>query len=105
MVTHMHKYDPVNFTQTPNLTTSRQIYGLNSFQVNEYNNPVPTYRGKIGDTYQAVVNLNSSRGRCDLSLCLEDAFILGLHLMKLGARGKSAHERMQILSELLQEEA
>jgi hypothetical protein len=74
----MQSQQSVLFDQIPNLSTTRQAFGINSFQIHDYLKAQPTYRGK--STYNAVVTLHSTRSYCDLALTYDDAFLLVGHL-------------------------
>lgn len=91
----------VLFNHIPNLNTTREAFGINSFRIKNYEQPTYT----VSRAYNAVVTLQSTSSFCSLSLTYEDAFLLGLHLLKVGATNKSAHEVMHEISQFFYEDS
>lgn len=88
----------IPFNQIPNIVAGRDIYRLDSFTVVQYD--PPAYRGL--DTFECGIRVRATnlRALCYLDFTYEDAYLLGLHLMKLGESGLSAHERMSMMKGL-----
>lgn len=94
--------EQIFFKKVPNISAGRDVYRLDSFTVAHYDPPM--YRGP--DTFECGIRTQSTnlRALCYLDFTYEDAYLLGLHLMKLGEIGLSAHEKMQIMNGFQQEE-
>jgi hypothetical protein len=93
---------PIPFNQVPNLVAGHnRIYRLDSFTLVQYSNR--TYRGP--DTFECALKMQTTNlTNCYLDLTYRDAYLLELHLTKLGEGHLSAHKKMQVMKGLLQEE-
>lgn len=96
------KTQEVEFGSRPALSTLKREYKLLSFKV--IDGVINSYgiTGKIIHNLQ--VRFLSCKSHVNLTMSHDDAFLLAIELLKVTAPKKSAHEVMQEINQIFQEE-
>lgn len=86
-----------DFTSKSILNTQSAKYVLTGFEVIDMGN---SKRLPLGELYDLRILILTLRSSVSIDLSYDDAFSLGVDLMKLGAANKSAHDLMGAFSEI-----